>query len=57
MYPPEEWRDRLHRAHFAAIVAGKGVRLGLKDPRKMVGMARRFFALKFLGRSSLFDVE
>ena len=41
----------------ASIVAAKGVKMGLRDPRKMVGMARRFFALKFQGKSSLFDVE
>jgi aspartyl/asparaginyl beta-hydroxylase (cupin superfamily) len=57
LYPPDEWGDKLHRAHFAAIVARKGVVMGLKDPRKMVGMARRFIGLKFFGRSSLFDVE
>jgi len=57
MYPPDELRDKLHRAYFAAIVARKGVQMGLKDPRKMAGMAKRFVALKFLGRSSLFDVE
>ncbi len=57
MYPPEDWQDKVHRLHFAGIVAAKGVKMGLRDPRKMVGMARRFFALKFQGKSSLFDVE
>jgi hypothetical protein len=57
MYPPDELRDKLHRAYFAGIVARKGLQMGLEDPRKMVGMAKRFVGLKFFGRSSLFDVE
>ena len=57
MYPPDELRDRLHRLHFATIVARKGMSMAVRDPRKTVAMARRFVGLKFFGRSSLFDVE
>jgi len=57
LYPPQGWQDRLHRIYFAGVVARKGVEMGVRDPRKMLGMAKRFLALKFLGRNSLFDVE
>ncbi len=57
LYPPDELRDKLHRVGFNAIVASKGVRMGLTDPRRMVAMAKRFIGLKLFGRNSLVDVE
>ena len=53
MMPAQDLRDRLHRVHFAAICAGKGAKLALKDPRSLATRVRKFVKLLVFKQSVL----
>lgn len=53
MLPQVEWRDRLHKAHFAGLCVAKGVGLAFRDPRQLSRRMEDFVRLKVLGQSVL----
>lgn len=53
MLPKLEPQDLLHRAYFGGVVATKGLKLLVKDPRQLKRMTKKFFKLLILRESVL----
>jgi aspartyl/asparaginyl beta-hydroxylase (cupin superfamily) len=53
MLPAKGPRDRLHDVHFAAICAGKGAKLAVKDPKALIERVRKMVKLKVFKQSVL----
>lgn len=51
LLPKPDLRDHLHRVEFAAVCVGKGLQLGLTQPRELADRALRFARLRVLGQA------
>ena len=57
MFPATDMVDRLHTIHFAGVCVQKGLGLMVTNPRGFVTRVRKFVALRFFGKSSLYEAE